>query len=148
MAHEMKNYKLYKIFQNYFDLEGLCKLAIYYSKRADEEMAHHNWIYSYLTDADSPTNYLVDENSDIKITSILEPFTLTVAREIETTQMLYKIYETAIASKDYMTASWLSKQLIAEQIEEENTSRMAQTIMENEGDIFIKAEEVLDLLEA
>jgi ferritin len=142
----VKNYKLYKEFQSFFELQGLLKLSEYYAKRADEEMAHHNWIYSYLVDADIAVNYVADENSEPKVTTVLEPFIQTVKREIETTQMLYKIYETALACKDYMTASWLFKQLIAEQIEEENTSRMAQTIMENDGDIFIKSEEVLSLL--
>ena len=46
-----------------------------------------------------------------------------------------------------MTASWLYEKLIKEQIEEENTSRMAVTIMEEESDIYLKADKVLDLLE-
>ena len=45
-----------------------------------------------------------------------------------------------------MTASWLFDKLIKEQIEEENTSRMALTIMEEESDIYLRAKKVLKLL--
>ena len=77
------------------------------------------------------------------------PFGQTVVREIQTTQLLYAIYEASLAEKDYMTASWLYEKLIKEQIEEENTSRMAVTIMEEETrNIFDKAESVLELLES
>ena len=75
------------------------------------------------------------------------PFRATVDREIQTTQMIYAIYEAAIAEKDYMTASWLFDKLIKEQIEEENTSRMAQSIAEQEDSWLEKAEEIYELLE-
>lgn len=143
--HEMKNFNLYKVFQNFFELEGLLDLATYYEQRAKEEFNHHNWIYSYLTDADCGIKY-IDNTENVSNLDIITPFILTVKREVETTELIYKIYEQCLVEKDYMTASWLLQKLIPEQIEEENTSRMAQTIMEIDGDIFKKCNKVKSLL--
>lgn len=148
LAHELKNYNLYKSFANYYDVEGCVALAEYYKKRADEELNHHNWIYKYLTDGDIKFMYPPVEINTERPTGgdYIMPFRATVDREIQTTQMIYAIYEAAIAEKDYMTASWLFDKLIKEQIEEENTSRMALTIMEEESDIYLRAKKVLNLL--
>ena len=146
LAHELKNYNLYKSFANYYDVEGCVALAEYYKKRADEELNHHNWIYEYLTDGDVKFMYPAVEQNSEKPTDYVMPFKATIDREIQTTQMIYAIYEAAIAEKDYMTASWLFDKLIKEQIEEENTSRMALTIMEEESDIYLRAKKVLNLL--
>lgn len=148
LAHELKNYNLYKSFANYFGIEGISDLEEYYNKRAHEEYLHHQWVYDFLTNADVRFMYpAIDMNTE-KIFNYIEVFTLTVAREIQTTQMIYEIYKACQTESDFMTSSWLYEKLIKEQIEEENTSRMAVTIMEEEADIFIKAERVLDLLEA
>lgn len=146
LAHELKNYNLYKSFANYYDVEGCVALAEYYKKRADEELNHQNWIYEYLTDGDVKFMYPAVEQNSEKPTDYVMPFRATVDREIQTTQMIYAIYEAAIAEKDYMTASWLFDKLIKEQIEEENTSRMALTIMEEESNIYSRAKKVLNLL--
>jgi len=147
LAHELKNFTLYNSFANYFSLEGLVDLETYFTKRAEEEKNHHDWILSYLHDADYRVLYpIVEQNKEQEVENWLSPFTATVTREIETTQLLYAIYELAISQKDFMTASWLYEKLIKEQVEEESVSRMAVTIIEADGDIFIKAKAVLKLL--
>lgn len=148
IAHELKNYNLYRSYANYFSVEGITDLEEYYLKRAHEEYNHHDWISSYLSEADCKFMYPVIDFNTEKITNYLDPFTQTVDREILTTQMIYAIYEQAQSEKDFMTSSWLYDKLILEQLEEENLSRMAKTIMEEESDIFIRAERVLDLLES
>ena len=60
--------------------------------------------------------------------------------------MLFNIYEVALSEKDYFTAEWMFNGLLRENREEENTSRMALSIMEQDADIFVKADKVLDLL--
>lgn len=147
LAHELKNFNLYKTFSNYFTIEGIDELAEYYEKRAAEEMHHHDWIFSYLTEGDIKFQYPAIEANNIKVTNYIEPFQLTVEREIETTNLLYNIYEAAKAEKDYMTSIWLERPLLLEQIEEENTSRAALLIMEEDADIYIKSGRILDLLE-
>lgn len=147
LAHELKNYNLYKQFANYFKVEAIDALGEYFEKRASEELNHHNWILDYLTNGDVQFSYPAIEANGVTVKSYLEPFQLTVEREIETTQMLYTLYEAAKAEKDYMTAIWLERPLILEQIEEENTSRAALEIMEEDANLFTKAGKILDLLE-
>lgn len=147
LAHELKNYNLYKTFANYFDVEGITALSEYYKKRADEELLHQEWVYEYLTDADIIFDYPAIEANGYNIKNYIEPFQLTVDREIQTTDMIYKIYEEAQMEKDYMTVVWLQQHLVPEQIEEENNSRMALVIMEEDADIYIKAKRILKLLD-
>lgn len=146
IAHELKNRNLYLSFANYFSVEGIIDLEEYYRKRAEEENNHHQWLMDYLSEADVKFMYPAVEMNTEKISNYTDPFIQTIDREIQTTQMLYAIYEQAVSEKDYMTASWLYEKLIKEQIEEENTSRMARTIIEEPSDIFLKAERILDLL--
>ena len=148
IAHELKNRNLYLTYANYFSVEGIVDLEKYYRHRAEEENNHHQWIMDYLSDGDYKFIYPTVEQNAEKFEDYATPFKQTVDREILTTQMLYAIYELALSEKDYMTASWLYEKLIKEQIEEENVSRMAVTIIEEESDIYLRADKVYDLLES
>ncbi|MGV8961905.1 MAG: ferritin-like domain-containing protein [Candidatus Saccharimonadaceae bacterium] len=146
VAHELKNHSLYKSFANYFSIEGVVDLEQYYIKRAQEEYNHYQWIVDFLTEADVKFMHpAIDLNTEV-MSAYIDPFNQTVIREILTTQMLYIIYKACNTEDDYMTCSWLYEKLIKEQIEEENLSRMALTIMEEEADIYVRAEKVLGLL--
>lgn len=147
LAHELKNYNLYKQFANYYKVAGIEKLGEYFNKRADEELDHHNWVFDYLSEGDVKFQYPAIEANNVEVKNHLEPFQLTIDREIETTNLVYDLYEAAKAEKDYMTMIWIEKPLLYEQIEEENTSRTALGIMEEDADIFIKAGRILKLLE-
>jgi ferritin len=149
IVHELQNYLLYNSFANYFAEQGIDSLYTYYKKRAAEEKVHHDWIFDYLTKGDCRIIYPNIPTLDIQtVESIIDPFLVTVEREIETTNMIYEIYEIAEKEKDFMTMSWLYEKLIKEQIEEENVSRAAQSIMELEGaGLLEKSEKVLELLD-
>lgn len=148
MAHEMKNYTLYKSFANYYGLEGITALETYFHKRAEEELVHHDWVHKFLSEADCRIEYpIIEINKEQAVESIIAPFVVTVKREIETTQLIFKMYELALEQHDYMTVEWLLNGLIKEQREEENTSRMARAIMESDGGLFTKSCKVLDLLD-
>jgi ferritin len=147
IAHELKNHNLYRSMANYFSVEGIRDLEDYFNKRAHEEYNHHEWLSHFLSEADVKYVYPAVDMNEEKFTDYVTPFTQTVDREIQTTQMLYAIFEQATSEKDHMTASWLYDKLIKEQIEEENVSRMARTIMEEENvPIYDRAEQVLELL--
>lgn len=148
-AHEMKNFILYNGFANYFAIEGIDTLDEYFHKRAEEEENHYYWIQNYLKDCDGMLIMpAIEANKElVNIPDMVYPFIATVEREIQTTNMIYAIKDLAISEKDYMTNVWLNEHLIREQIEEENTSRMALAIMEKDADLFEKAEEILELLE-
>lgn len=147
IAHELKNHNLYKTFANYFSVEGITDLEDYYNKRAHEEYEHHRWLSDFLSEADVKYMYPAVEINEEKFTDYVTPFVQTVEREILTTDMLYAIHKKAVEEGDHMTASWLYDKLIKEQIEEENISRMARTIIEEENvPIYLRAEEILNLL--
>lgn len=147
LAHELKNYNLYNSFANYFGIEGIDDLEKYFRKRAEEERDHHDWILKYLSEADCRVIYPeIEKNSEQEVEDCITPFKDTIIREIETTQLLYNIHQVAMAQGDLMTCQWLLNGLIEEQIEEENTSRMALAIMELDSDILVKADRVLCLL--
>lgn len=116
IAHELKNYTLYRSYANYFSVEGILDLETYYTKRALEEYHHHEWLSEYLSEADFKFMYPAIEQNTEEIKNYEDPFTQTVDREILTTQMLYTIYELCQSEKDFMTSSWLYKQLILEQV--------------------------------
>lgn len=146
LVHELKNANLYRSFANACGIWGIVDLEEYFNKRAIEEQHHHDWIFKYLSAADFRITYpAIPANTEIP-TSPISAFKFTVDREIQTTQLIYAIYEKCLAEKDYMTASWLLETLIKEQIEEENTSRMALVIIEETSDIFIRANKILKLL--
>lgn len=147
LAHELKNYNLYKTLAAFFGREGIVDLEEYYNKRANEEHNHHNWVFEYLSEGDFKFTYPAIEDNKLVPEDYITPFIWTVNREIETTQLIYAIYKQCIAEGDFMTASWLFEHLVKEQIEEENTSRMALAIMSQDADLFVKADKVLDLLE-
>lgn len=146
IAHELKNCNLYNSYANYFSVEGIVALEKYYQKRAIEEYHHHEWLMEYLSNADFKFMYPVVEQNTEKVNNYMDPFIQTVDREIMTTEMISAIYEQCQKEKDYMTCSWLYEKLIKEQIEEENVTRMARTIMEESSDIFLRAKQVLNLL--
>lgn len=146
LAHELKNYTLYLTFANYFGVKGLPKLQEFYEKRANEEKDHHYWILTYLTNANYIFDYPAIEANNVKIETYVDPFVASVEREVLTTEMIYRIYELAIAEKDFLTASWLYEKLIKEQIEEQGLVMSCRDIMEQDADILVKTEQILELL--
>ena len=99
VAHELKNYNLYKTFASYFDVEGIADFTAYWNKRAGEELNHHNWVVDYLSEANYPVVYPTIEANDVEIKDYSTPFTASLDREIETTQMIYGLYDGKLPNK-------------------------------------------------
>lgn len=129
MSAELANHSLYMTFANYFEVEGLPRLGIYWRGRAREEYLHHEWIFEYLTDNDALFQYPPVPPIKIDITDRIMPFAATVDREIETTMSINKIVDQAMKEGDWATEAWLKGddeekgKLVLEQIEEESISR-------------------------
>lgn len=148
IAHELFNHNLYRTFANFFALEGIVSLEKYYIARAEEELVHHRWIVDRLNEADYDFMYPAVEAVTEKFEDIVDPFKLTVLKEIETTELINKIADEAFKECDWQTLTWLQLKLIPEQHEEETTSRTALDIIAKKDDcsIYEKAEEVYELL--
>lgn len=148
ISHELFNHNLYRTFANFFATEGITDLEKYYIHRAEEELTHHRWIVDYLNNSDFDFKYPAVKAVDEDVTDYITPFKLTVDKEIETTELIYKIVDATLEEKDWQTFNWLQSKLVPEQTEEENTSRTALDIISNRMDsIFDKAERVYKLIQ-
>lgn len=143
MSAELANHSLYRTFANYFDVEGLPKLATYWLGRAAEEYLHHEWIYKYLTTNDALFQY--PPVPAIKVNIIDRVMPATVDREIETTMGINKIVDQAQKEGDWATFQWLNGEgrLVKEQVEEESISRTILDMAKEEGSWLRKQSTIL-----
>ncbi len=147
ISHELFNHNLYRTFANFFATEGIVDLEKYYIKRAEEELEHHRWIVDRLNETDYDFMYPSVEQVEEKFEDYIDPFKLTVLKEIETTELINKIADAAFEEKDWQTITWLQQKLIPEQHEEESTSRTALDIISHtDENIFVRAERIYNLL--
>jgi ferritin len=119
---------LYLSMAAYFDSQNLSGFASWMKVQAHEEITHamkfYNFVFSRggdveLTQIDKPS-------SDFK--SGLDAAEQTLAHEQEVTSLINKLYELALAEKDYPTQSLL-KWYIDEQVEEEeNATKLIERI--------------------
>ena len=139
LGKELSNKHLYATFANFFETEGLPLLGEYFRKRSAEEELHHKWIFEYLCYNDVCFQYPAVGSINVDVKNRVEPFLLTVDKEIETTMGINKIYEKAVELKDWATAGWLmgngpiDGKLIPEQIEEESVSRTIADMAQEEN---------------
>jgi ferritin len=117
MSKEMYNNFLYLSIANYFSTSGILDLEKYYRMRADEERVHFMWIFDYLTDQDYELTVPAVETIKEKINEDRDAFTITVQKEIETSDSIDKIYSLALEEKDNFTRQWLDRLLIPEQVD-------------------------------
>lgn len=123
LAHEMYNHNLYKSFANFFSVRGLPRLEKYYQGRADEENLHHKWISDYLNEVDVEFTYPNIPAIKEQPKELIDPFVLTVDKEIETTYYINAIVNQAAEEGDWQTFAWLNGddedrgRLVLEQVE-------------------------------
>ena len=150
MSAELANHSLYRTFANYFDVEGLPKLATYWLGRAAEEYLHHEWIYKYLTTNDALFQYPPVPAIKVNIIDRVMPFAATVDREIETTMGINKIVDQAQKEGDWATFQWLNGDdedtgmLVKEQVEEESISRTILDMAREQATWLRKENAILD----
>ena len=146
---ELTNFSMYNSFAVWFETNGLDDLGKYYRARANEELNHHQWIMDYLSDCDADFKYPNIPNIDIDSNNAVQPFEITVDREIETTGGINRIASQACKEGDWGTISFLNGnysdgKLIPEQIEEESISRTALDIMRMDASILRRQKEVYE----
>ena len=150
MSAELANHALYMTFANYFEVEGLPKLGIYWRGRAKEEYLHHSWIFEYLTENDALFQYPPVPPIKVDIVDRIMPFAATVDREIETTMSINKIVDQAQKEGDWATFQWLNGDdedtgmLVKEQVEEESISRTILDMAREQATWLRKENAILD----
>lgn len=115
---ELYNHNVYRTFASFCYQRGLTKLYEYYEHRAFEEYNHHNWLVDYLTQNGIEFNYptIPAIKKEHVPTTIKFTFEATVELEIETTQEIQKMVDEAQKLNDDMTATWIKKTLLTEQL--------------------------------
>lgn len=146
IANEIHNHNAYRTFQNYYARRGYDELAKYYKKRALEELEHQTWILDYLNDCDLPYQYTTVKPVEYEINDDTDPLKITVDLEIETTIGIYSIVDQITEEGDWETFEWIQRTLVAEQHEEESTSRTALDIGNSDADWLYKSHKILKLL--
>ena len=150
LAHEMYNHNLYKSFANFFGVRGLPRLEEYYQGRAAEENLHHKWISDYLNEVDAEFTYPNIPAIKEQPKELIDPFVLTVDKEIETTYYINIIVNQAAEEGDWQTFAWLNGdnedrgRLVLEQVEEESLSRTVLDIASSDEPWRIKEHTILD----
>ena len=150
MSAELANHALYMTFANYFEVEGLPKLGIYWRGRAKEEYLHHSWIFEYLTENDALFQYPPVPPIKVDIVDRIMPFAATVDREIETTMSINKIVDQAQKEGDWATFQWLNGDnedtgmLVKEQVEEGSISRTILDMAREQATWLRKENAILD----
>lgn len=137
---ELSNHNLYKTFENYYNNQGLYKLAKYFNARAAEEYIHHQWVVNYLNSVNAEFQYPEIPITKLEIEDNVYPFEVTVDKEIETTGFINNIVAQALEDKDWLTMAFLygngyvEGKLISEQSEEMKLSMDALNIAKVETD--------------
>ena len=143
IAHEMYNHSIYRTMANYYSVKGYLGLEDYYLKRSHEEYNHAEWIRVYLHDNDVIFNYPNIDAVTIKLVNMEDAFIQTVDKEIDTTLAIINIAKESFSCGDLLTFNFLQK-LIAEQIEEESTSRTVLSIALMPDTWLIKEQAILE----
>lgn len=150
LQHELYNHNLYRSFANFYGINGLTVLEAYYIKRAEEEKLHHDWIIGYLSYNDAAVVYPEIPAIKEEWEDLVEPFRLTVDKEIETTNLIKEMVDASISEKDWFTYTWLfgnspiAGKLLPEQIEEESVSRTILDIAESDGSWLRKEKSIMN----
>ena len=143
----MYNHNLYSSFASYYKANGLDKLYIYYTARANEELVHHKWIIDYLNENHVEFKYPSIPEINEEYNDLLTPFELTLSKEIETTKLILEIVNLAQKENDWLTFNWLMRDsapmLVAEQTEEESISRTALLIAEQDDETWLSKQDAI-----
>ncbi|ETP73419.1 ferritin-like protein [Lachnospiraceae bacterium JC7] len=113
---------LYLGISKYFSQNDLPGFASWYRVQAEEEQEHALKIYDYLLDNEQDVPLKAIEEAAPKFKTVLDAVKEADKHEHYITDEINKIYDAAVAAKDYRTQLFLNW-FITEQIEEEKNSK-------------------------
>lgn len=126
---ELYSAYLYLDMADYYSSEGLEGFSNWFYVQAQEEMSHAMLFRSYLLNNAQPVKLLPVEAPNGEYTDFGQPLAASLQHEQEITASINRIYEAALADKNYRTTEFLNW-FIKEQGEEEK----------NAGDLIRKHE--------
>ncbi len=126
MKNEYDNAFLYLSIASWFEQKSLKGFAHWNFVQYQEEQEHALKFYNYLLERQGEAIVDAVAKPQKDWNSVIDVFKDILAKEKETTENIYKLYEIALEEKDYTTQGFL-KWYLDEQVEEEDN---ASTILE------------------
>lgn len=126
MKNEYDNAFLYLSIASWFEQKSLKGFAHWNFVQYQEEQEHALKFYNYLLERQGEAIVDAVAKPQKDWNSVVDVFKDILAKEKETTENIYKLYEIALEEKDYTTQGML-KWYLDEQVEEEDN---ASTILE------------------
>lgn len=121
IQHEFYSAYLYLSMSGYFEGLNLTGFAKWLRVQSAEEQAHALKFYDYSFERGGKVELKALDKPPVAWGSPLQAFMEVLAHEQKVTSLIYKLYEVALAEKDY-AAQVLLQWFISEQVEEEKNA--------------------------
>lgn len=139
IKNELYSAYLYLAMSAHFEAENLPGFARWTRMQAEEETEHAMKFFDYLNERGGRVVLHAIDQPPVKWGAPLEVFGTILEHEQKVTAMIHKLYETALAEKDYATQVMLHW-FIDEQVEEEaNASAIVEQLKmvdEHQGNLL------------
>lgn len=128
IKHEMYSAYLYLSMGAYFEAGNLHGMAHWMRVQFGEEQAHALKFFDFVNERGGRVELQAIEQPPLDFKGVLPVFEAVLEHEQKVTGLIYKLYEAALAEKDY-AAQVLLQWFISEQVEEEkNATQIVETL--------------------
>lgn len=121
IQHELYSAYLYLAMSAHFEANNLAGFAKWTRMQAEEEQEHAMKFFDFINDRGGRVKLEAIAQPPFEFGTPLEVFEQIYAHEQKVTSLIHKLYETALAEKDY-PAQVMLHWFIDEQVEEEKNS--------------------------
>ncbi len=130
---ELSSAYTYLAMSAYCQEQNLPGAASWLRLQWEEELAHATKLIDYVAERGGSVMLKAIEQPSGRFNSLLDVFRQVLKHEQEVTAAIYKIYDLAVAEKDY-AAQTLLQWYVNEQVEEENTPAEIIRMLEMAGE--------------
>lgn len=133
ITHEFYAAYLYLAMAAHFEEANFGGFAQWFRMQAKEEEAHAMRLFDYMVERGERIELKQIDKPPVDFGSPVDAFNAALAHERKVTGLINRIYEAAVAAKDYATQVML-QWFIEEQVEEEDTAGTAVERLEMAGE--------------
>lgn len=140
LTEEFYSSYLYLSMAAHFESLNWKGFANWFRIQSQEEYGHAMKFYAYILQAGGKVTLKQVDTPKTTWKSVMEAFKDTLAHEQKITELIHKLVDLAIQSKDYATNNFL-QWFVTEQVEEENTVEeiihKLEMIGDNKGGLYM-----------
>lgn len=133
LNQELSAAYLYLSMAAHFDATNFPGFATWMRAQSDEENEHARKFWEHLYERGGKVELLAIEKPRASFSSPLDAFKAALDAERHNTEQIHKLYELAVAEKDYPAQVFLNW-FIQEQVEEENSAQNIIDTLNQVGD--------------